>query len=91
MSDGSNSSGRDDTFDVSESQSDLLRIVERIEALLEERKALSDDIKDVKGEAKARGFDPKIIMKVIAFRKMEPSTRQEYDALIETYRTAVGI
>ncbi len=87
----SNSAAQDDTFDVSESQSDLLRFIERIERLLEEKKGLADDIKDVKAEAKGTGFDPAIMMKIIALRKMEPGARQELDALMETYRNAVGL
>jgi uncharacterized protein (UPF0335 family) len=81
----------DDTFDVSEKQSDLLRFIERIERLLEEKKGIMDDVKDVKAEAKATGLDPAIMMKIIALRKMEPGARQELDALMETYRNAVGL
>lgn len=71
---------------------DQLRLlIERIERLHEERKALGDDIRDVFAEAKATGFDPKIMKQVIKLRAMETHTRQEQDAILETYRQALGL
>ena len=69
----------------------LKAIIERIEKLEEEKKAISDDIKDVYGEAKARGYDAKTMRVIVRLRKMETHTRQEADALLETYRAALGL
>jgi uncharacterized protein (UPF0335 family) len=70
---------------------DQLRLfIERIERLEEEKKAIADDVKDVYGEAKATGYDPKIMRMVVRLRKMESHTRQEQDAILETYRAAIG-
>jgi uncharacterized protein (UPF0335 family) len=70
---------------------DQLRLfIERIERLEEEKKGISDDIRDVYTEAKSNGYDPKIMRMVVRLRKMETHTRQEQDAVLETYRTAIG-
>ena len=70
---------------------DQLRLfIERIERLEEEKKAMADDVRDVYSEAKANGYDPKIMRMVVRLRKMESHTRQEQDAILETYRTAIG-
>ena len=69
----------------------LKAFVERIERLEEEKKALADDIRDVYAEAKANGYDSKIMRMIVRLRKMETHTRQEQDALLETYRTALGL
>lgn len=68
----------------------LKSIVERVERLEEEKKSIADDIKEVYAEAKGNGFDVKILRKVVALRKRDLSERQEEDALIEIYLTAVG-
>ncbi len=91
MSDNTNSGAADDTFDVSERNMQLLQFFERIERLKEEQKGLADDVKDVFAEAKANGYDTKIMRAIMSLRKMESHTRQEYDALMETYRSAVGL
>jgi uncharacterized protein (UPF0335 family) len=71
---------------------DQLRLlIERIERLEEEKKGVADDIKDVYGEAKATGFDTKTMRKVVSLRKMEKHARDEADALLETYRNALGL
>jgi uncharacterized protein (UPF0335 family) len=71
---------------------DQLRLfIERIERLEDEKKGIADDIKDVYAEAKANGFDPKIMKLVIKLRAMETHSRQEQDAILETYRAAVGV
>ena len=71
---------------------DQLRLfIERIERLEEEKKAMMDDIKDVYAEAKANGYDTKTMRKVVSLRKMETHDRQEQDALLETYRAALGM
>ena len=69
----------------------LLRYIERIERLNEEKKGIADDQKDVYAEAKANGYDTKTMRKIVALRKMETHARQEADALLETYRAAVGL
>jgi uncharacterized protein (UPF0335 family) len=70
---------------------ELRLLIERIERLEEEKKAMSDDIRDVYGEAKARGYDPKTMRTVIRLRKMENHVRQEAEAMIETYLQALGM
>ena len=69
----------------------LKAIVERIERLEEEKKAIADDIRDVYAEAKANGYDTKIMRMIVRLRKMETHTRQEQDAILETYRSALGL
>ena len=71
---------------------DQLRLfIERIERLEEEKKGIADDIKDVYGEAKANGYDTKTMRAIVRLRKMEAHARQEADALLETYRQALGM
>lgn len=70
---------------------ELRLLIERIERLEEEKKAIADDVKDVYAEAKARGYDTKTMRKIVALRKMEQNARQEADALLETYRAALGM
>jgi uncharacterized protein (UPF0335 family) len=69
----------------------LRSFIERIERLEEEKKAIADDIKDVKGEAKANGFDVKVLNKVIAIRKLDQAERQEQEALLDLYLGALGM
>lgn len=70
---------------------DQLRLfIERVERLEEEKKGIADDIRDVYSEAKANGYDPKIMRMVVRLRKMESHTRQEQDAILESYRAAIG-
>ena len=72
--------------------SDRLRsIVERIERLEEERKALSSDIKDIYAEAKSAGFDVKVIRQLISIRKKEPAEVEEAETLLDVYRRALGM
>ena len=71
---------------------DQLRLfIERIERLEEEKKGIADDIKDVYAESKSNGYDAKTMRKIVALRRMESHQRQEADALLETYRTALGL
>jgi uncharacterized protein (UPF0335 family) len=71
---------------------DQLRLfIERIERLEEEKKAMADDIKDVYLEAKSMGFDTKGMKSVVQLRKMEKDARDEMDAIVETYRNALGL
>lgn len=72
----------------------LVQYVERIERLLEERQAMTDDIKDVKTEAKSAGFDTRTIMSVIkirAERRKSEAAYQERKTLLDTYLAAFGI
>lgn len=69
----------------------LKAFVERIERLEEEKKALSDDIKDVYGEAKANGFDVKAMRAVVRLRKQDVDERREQEAILETYLNALGM
>jgi uncharacterized protein (UPF0335 family) len=70
---------------------ELRLLIERIERLEEDKKGVVDDIKDVYGEAKARGYDPKTMRTVIRLRKMENQARQEAEAMVETYMQALGM
>ena len=69
----------------------LRAFVERIERLEEEKRAMAEDIRDVYSEAKANGYDTKTMRAVVRLRRMEAHTRQEMDALLETYRAALGL
>ena len=69
----------------------LKAIIERIEKLEEEKKAISDDIRDVYAEAKGNGFDVKALRQIIRLRKIEPTERDEQDAILETYMHALGM
>lgn len=70
---------------------DRLRLlIERIENLEAEKKAIGDDVKDVYAEAKATGYDPKILRAVIRLRKMRPDDRAEMEMLLDTYMNALG-
>ncbi len=71
---------------------DQLRLfIERIERLEEEKKGIADDVRDVYSEAKSNGYDTKTMRKIVALRKMESHVRQEADALLDTYRNALGL
>lgn len=71
---------------------DQLRLfIERIERLEEEKKGIGDDVRDVYSEAKSNGYDTKVMREVVKLRKMETHTRQERDALLDTYRSALGL
>ena len=68
----------------------LRAFIERIERLNEEKKALSEDVKEVYGEAKANGFDVKIIRKIISIRGQDPDQRTEEETLVDLYLAALG-
>lgn len=71
---------------------DQLRLlIERIERLEEEKKGVSDDIKDVYAEAKTTGFDTKIMKQIVKLRKKTRDARMEEEALLETYKAALGL
>ncbi len=70
---------------------DLRLFIERIERLEEEKKGIADDIKDVYSEAKATGFDAKIMREVIRIRKMDKAVRDEREAILDSYLSALGL
>ena len=69
----------------------LRSLIERIERLEEEQKALSSDIRDIFAEAKSAGFDVKIMRTIIKLRKMNAADRDEQETLLETYRRALDL
>ena len=70
--------------------SQLKSIVERIEKLEEEKKAIADDIKEVYGEAKALGYDTKVLRKVVTLRKQDRNERIEMEQVLDLYLAALG-
>lgn len=70
---------------------ELRQLIERIERLEDEKKAIGDDVKDVYAEAKARGYDTKAMRAIVRLRKMEKNARDEAAAMIETYAGALGM
>ena len=71
---------------------DRLRLlIERVERLEEEKKGIADDIRDVYAEAKATGYDAKIMRMIVRLRKMRPDDRAEQDAILDTYTAALGL
>jgi uncharacterized protein (UPF0335 family) len=71
---------------------DQLRLfIERIERLEEEKKGVADDIKDVFSELKSQGYDPKVVRQVLRIRKQDAHERQELEAVLEVYLTALGM
>ena len=69
----------------------LKSIIERIERLEEEKKAVAEQIKEVYAEAKANGFDTKTLRKVVSLRKRSTEERQEEEALLDLYLSALGM
>jgi uncharacterized protein (UPF0335 family) len=71
-------------------QGKLKSIIERIERLEEDKKAVANDLKEVYAEAKGEGFDTKILRKVVRLRAQDSAKRQEEEALIDLYVAAIG-
>lgn len=69
----------------------LKAFVERIERLEEEKKTISDDIRDVYAESKAVGYDTKALRTIVRIRKQDVDQRKEQDAVLETYMHALGM
>ena len=69
----------------------LLSLLERVERLEEERKALGSDIKDIFAEAKSAGFDVPVMRQLLRLRKQEPSEVAEQESLLDLYRRAIGM
>ena len=79
-------------INIIKSKDDRLKsLIERVERLEEEKNNLLADIKEVFSEAKGLGYDPKIMRKILIIRKMDIDERLEQEALINTYRAALGI
>ena len=68
----------------------LRAFLERIERLEEEKRAISDDIKEVYAEAKGTGYDVKIMRKIISIRRMDAEKRREEEEILEIYLAALG-
>jgi len=68
----------------------LKSIIERVERLEEDKKAISDDIKDVYAEAKGNGYDTKALRAIVRYRKEDAQDRAEREAIFETYLAALG-
>lgn len=85
-------SGPGHNSDLSKTTADQLRLfVERIERLEEEIKGINDDKKDVYGELKSRGYDPKIVKRVLAIRRKKKGEHEEEQMILETYLAALGM
>ena len=69
----------------------LKSIIERIERLEEEKKAISDDIRDVYAESKGNGYDVKALRTIVRMRKQDPNERAEAETILETYMQALGM
>lgn len=69
----------------------LKLLIERVEQLEEEKKGISDDIRDVYAEAKAVGYDVKIMREIIKLRRMRPDDRKEMECVLDTYKSALGL
>jgi uncharacterized protein (UPF0335 family) len=87
----------DDFLDTSKAKMDkahdkrLSLLIERVERLEEERKGIGDDIRDTYAEAKAVGYDTKIMRMIVRLRKMKPDDRAEMESLLDTYKAAIGL
>ena len=73
------------------SEDQLRLLIERVERLEEEKKGVAEDIKDVYSEAKAFGFDAAIMRQIVRLRKMSKDDRAEMEAILETYKKALGM
>lgn len=70
---------------------ELRLLIERIERLEEEKTAIADDVRETYAEAKARGYDTKTLRAIVKLRKLETHARHEAEALLETYKAALGL
>lgn len=73
------------------SDEQLRLFIERIERMEEEKKGVSDDIRDTYSEAKSQGFDPKIMREIVRLRKLPVNDRKEMEAILDLYKSALGI
>ncbi|MGO7856838.1 DUF2312 domain-containing protein [Rhizobium ruizarguesonis] len=70
---------------------ELRAFIERIERLEEEKQTIADDIKDVFGEAKGRGYDTKAMKTIVRLRKKDANERLEEESILQTYMSALGM
>ena len=78
--------------EIVQKQDDKLKnFIERLERLSEEKNNINFDIKEVFSEAKSKGYDPTIMRKILALRKMDVEERLEQETLLKTYKNALGI
>lgn len=70
---------------------ELRQFIERFEQLEAEKKDLADQLKEVMAEAKGRGYDTKVLRKVLAMRKRKPDELAEEEAVLEVYKAALGM
>ena len=88
----SNEIGKNEFMADTTIAADQLRsFIERIERLEEEKAALSADVREVYAELKGTGFDPKIVRQIVRLRKMDTNELQEQEALLDTYKSALGM
>jgi uncharacterized protein (UPF0335 family) len=73
------------------SAAQLRSIIERIETLEEDKRAIAEQIKEVYAEAKGNGFDPKILRKIVSLRRKDLEERQEEEAMLDLYMQALGM
>ncbi|NPD15708.1 DUF2312 domain-containing protein [Xinfangfangia sp. D13-10-4-6] len=78
-----------DAFNVTADE--LRQLIERIEQFEAEKKDIAEQLKEVYAEAKGRGFDTKALRKIVSLRKKDANERQEEDAILEVYMTALGM
>ena len=77
---------------MADATDDRLRLlIERVERLEEEKKGIADDIRDVYNESKSQGYDPKIMRQIVRLRKMPIHDRKEMEAILDVYKSALGI
>jgi uncharacterized protein (UPF0335 family) len=76
---------------ISFGRDQLKAFIERVERLEEEKKTISDDIRDVYAEAKSSGFDVKALRQIVRLRKQDVDERKEYETILETYMHALGM
>jgi len=81
----------EDVAETGVAAEELKQFIERIERLEEEKKALSEDIREVFAELKGRGFDSKAIRKLVAMRRQDKSEREEQESILELYMQALGM
>jgi uncharacterized protein (UPF0335 family) len=84
---------RDNEIEVGHNSADerLKRLVERVESLEAEKKGLADDVRDIYAEAKAVGYDPKIMRQVVRLRKMKPDDLRKQQTILGVYAAALGL
>ena len=76
---------------MEEAKNQLMSFIERIERMEEEKAGVATDIKEIYAEAKANGFETKIIRKIVSLRRKSKEERQEEEALLETYMASIGM